>query len=167
MASIDSIARRMAPWSARPVAGCGRRVGRDVSRRSANQEWFRLHQLEARYERAGTFVGRRLPSNAIVITSSQSGASGFTGPPHAVWDMPIQHGWTPRYRVFADAWTEPFLLLETGEEPSFRRRLFRARSEGWTGPAAEVSSRKVRAFIGPMTAKSISRASTRLPEHAQ
>jgi hypothetical protein len=104
---------------------------------------FRLHQLEARYERAGDFVARRLPVNAIVITSSESGSVRlYSGRRTLVWDT-----LDPRWLDSAIAYLrtralEPFLLLESGEESSFRRR-FASSPLGaldWP-PAAEVVSR--------------------------
>jgi hypothetical protein len=144
MASIDSIARRIAAWTARPVVAIAAIVLAFTYVAEAQiRNVFRLHQLEARYERAGDFVARRLPPNAIVITSAESGSVRFySGRRTVVWDT-----LDPRWLDSAIAYLrtrglEPFLLLETGEEPSFRRR-FASSLLGaldWP-PAAEVASR--------------------------
>ncbi|MGH7551813.1 MAG: hypothetical protein ACREMQ_02145, partial [Longimicrobiales bacterium] len=46
-------------------------------REAQERPTFALQQLEARFERAGLFVGDRLPRNAVVITSSESGSVRF------------------------------------------------------------------------------------------
>jgi hypothetical protein len=114
-----------------------------VSEADARQA-FRLHLLETRYERAGSFVNRRLPQNAIVITSSESGSVRFySGRRTLVWDG-LDPAWLDgaiahlRMRGF-----EPFLLLEGGEEQAFRQRFAAGSPLGaldWP-PAAEVASR--------------------------
>jgi hypothetical protein len=144
MASVDSIARRIAPWSARPVvAAVAVALAVTYLGEAQIRNVFRLHQLEARYERAGTFVGRRLPSNAIVITSSESGSVRFySGRRTLVWDMLDPTWLDSAIEYLRMRGLEPFLLLETGEEPSFRRR-FVSSPLGrldWP-PAAEVASR--------------------------
>ena len=48
-------------------------------REAQERPTFVLQQLEARFERAGLFVGDRLPRNAVVITSSESGSVRFYG----------------------------------------------------------------------------------------
>ena len=144
IATLDSIARRIAPWTARPVVAlvsialAVTYVGEAEIRNA-----FRLHLLEARYERAGTFVSQRLPPNAIVITSSESGSVRFySGRRTLVWDA-LEPGWLdPTIAYLRTRGLEPFLLLETREEPLFRRR-FASSLLGaldWP-PAAEVASR--------------------------
>ena len=104
---------------------------------------FRLHLLEARYEQAGDFVDRRLPANAIVITSSESGSVRlYSGRKTLVWDV-LDPAWLDNAIAYLRMdGLEPFLLLETREEPLFRRR-FTSSPLGaldWP-PAAEVASR--------------------------
>jgi hypothetical protein len=84
---------------------------------------FRLHTLEARFARAGTFVSERLPANALVITNWQSGSIRFySGRPTLVWDA-LDPAWLDRAIAFArERGFEPFLLLERWEEPLFRKR---------------------------------------------
>jgi len=144
MASIDSIARRIMPWIARPVvAALAIVLAVTYVGRAEIRNVFRLYQLEARYERAGDFVARRLPPNAIVITSSESGSVRlYSGRKTLVWDT-LDPSWLDSSIAYLRTrGLEPFLLLETGEEPSFRRR-FASSPLGaldWP-PAAEVASR--------------------------
>jgi hypothetical protein len=100
---------------------------REARARSA----FDLQRLEARYEKAGTFVARRLPSNALVITSWESGSVRFySRRPTLVWDV-LEPAWLDRAITFAsDRGFEPYLLFERWEEPRFRERF------GGTGIAA-------------------------------
>ena len=74
---------------------------------------FRLQALEARFEQAGTFVDRRLPQNALVITSGQSGSVRFySGRKTLVWDA-LDPAWLDRAVVFVRArGFEPFLMFE-------------------------------------------------------
>ena len=144
IASLDSIARRIAPWTARPVVAIAAlTLAVTYVGEAGSRNVFRLHLLEARYERTGTFVDRRLPPNAIVITSSESGSVRFySGRRTLAWDA-LDPSWLDAAITYLRTrGLEPFLLLETGEEPSFRRR-FASSPLGaldWP-PAAEVASR--------------------------
>ena len=144
VASIDAIARRTVPWTAKPVVAIvSAMLVMTYVRESDARNVFRLHLLEARYERAGTFVDRRLPANAIVITSAESGSVRFySGRKTLVWDG-LDPAWLDRAVAYLRMnGFEPFLLLETREEPLFRRR-FASSPLGaldWP-PAAEVASR--------------------------
>jgi hypothetical protein len=98
--------------------------------------------MEARFERAGAFVANRLPSNALVITSSESGSVRFyAGRKTLLWDG-LDQAWLDRALVYVRAkGYEPYLLFERREEPDFRQR-FASSSIGrldWP-PMAEVAS---------------------------
>jgi hypothetical protein len=84
---------------------------------------FRLAQLESRFARVGEAVERRLPGNALVITSWYSGSVRFyAGRKTLVWDV-LDPAWLDRAIAFARAkGYEPYLLFESGEEPAFRQR---------------------------------------------
>ena len=84
---------------------------------------FTLKQLEARFERAGRFVDKRLPPNALVITSSESGSVRFyAGRKTLLWDG-LDPAWLDRALVYVRArGYEPYLLLERREETDFRQR---------------------------------------------
>jgi hypothetical protein len=103
---------------------------------------FDLQQLEARFERAGRFVGQRLPQNALVITTAESGSVRFyAGRKTLLWDG-LDPAWLDRALLFVRAkGYEPYLLFERREEPEFRMRFAgndMARLD-WP-PMAEVSS---------------------------
>jgi hypothetical protein len=111
-------------------------------REARDRSVFDLQRLEARYEKAGTFVATRLPPNALVITSWESGSVRFySGRPTLVWDV-LDPAWLDRALDFVRTrGFEPYLLFERWEEPAFRRRF------GGTGiaaldwpPAAEVAA---------------------------
>jgi hypothetical protein len=104
---------------------------------------FRLQVLEARFERGGTFVDRRLPADALVITSWQSGSVRFySGRKTLVWDQLDPARLDEAIAFVRSRGFEPYLLFERWEEPLFRRR-FAAQSLigrlDWP-PAAEVAS---------------------------
>ena len=84
---------------------------------------FDLQRLESRYERAGRYVAQRLPENALVITSWESGSVRFySNRKTLVWDA-LDPAWLDRAIAFSRArGLEPYLLLERWEEPLFRQR---------------------------------------------
>jgi hypothetical protein len=143
VAVIDALCRRNRPPIATPVVALATVLLATLLVREAHDhDVFRLQRLEARYERAGTFVGRRLPANAIVITSWQSGSVRYYGHrPTLVWDS-LDPAWLDRAVMFVRArGLEPFLLFESWEEPIFRTR-FATSPLGaldWP-PMAEVAS---------------------------
>ena len=102
---------------------------------------FRLQRLEARFERAGTYVGRRLPERAIVITSWQSGSVRFYGRRKTlVWDQLPPDSLEQALAYVRQRGYEPFLLFERWEEHVFRER-FGGRGVAaldWP-PAAEIA----------------------------
>ena len=111
-------------------------------REASARPTFMLRQLESRFERAGLFAGRRLPANALVITSAESGAVRFyAGRPTLLWDG-LDPAWLDRVLVYVRGkGYEPYLMFERREEPDFRQRF--AGSEiarlDWP-PMAEVAS---------------------------
>jgi len=143
VAAIDAACRRVSPRAAAPVLACVTLALAPLFiRTAAERSVFRLHALEARFARAGTFVGERLPANALVMTSWQSGSVRFySGRPTLVWDG-LPPAWLDRALVFArDRGFVPFLLFERWEEPLFRQR-FRGSALAaldWP-PMAEIGS---------------------------
>jgi hypothetical protein len=108
-----------------------------------DRQAFRLRAVEARFERAGMFVDRRLPPNALVITTWQSGSVRFySGRKTLVWDQ-LDPAWLDRAIAFASSrGFEPYLLFESREEPLFRERFGGHSAIGrldWR-PVAEVAS---------------------------
>ena len=111
-------------------------------REAQERRTFELQQLEARFERAGAFVGDRLPPNAMVITSWESGSVRFYGGRKTlVWDG-LDPVWLDRALSYVRSkGYEPYLLFERREEPDFRQR-FAGSSVArldWP-PMAEVAS---------------------------
>jgi hypothetical protein len=102
---------------------------------------FRLRNLEWRYRAGGEYVARRLPPNAVVITTQQSGSVRFySGRPTLVWDS-LEPAWLDRAVEFLEAkGYRPYFLFEMNEESLFRQRFEgRGRFGGldWP-PAAEI-----------------------------
>ena len=124
VAVIDAVCRRIRPAIAPAAVAMATVVLALLFVREARDgETFRLQRLEGRFERAGSYVGRRLPPNAIVITSWQSGSVRFYGHrPTLVWDG-LDPAWLDRAIDFVRArGLEPYLLFESWEEPIFRTR---------------------------------------------
>jgi hypothetical protein len=139
IATIDAAWRRMAgPLRGRPAGPLrGTRptyVGLPIAvvtailvvlfvREARDRSAFRLERLEARYVRAGEYVDRRLPPNALVITSWESGSVRFySGRKTLTWDQ-LDPAWIDRAVEYVRArGYEPFLLFERWEEPIFRQR---------------------------------------------
>jgi hypothetical protein len=103
---------------------------------------FRLQRLESRFERAGIYVGERLPPNALVFTTWHSGSVRFyAGRKTVVWDVLHPEWLDPALDFVRARGYEPFFLFEGQEEPVFRQR-FRSSAAGaldWP-PAAEIMS---------------------------
>jgi hypothetical protein len=102
---------------------------------------FGLKRLESRYVSAGRYVSDRLPSNALLITSWESGSVRFySGRKTLVWDA-LDPAWLDRAISYSRTrGFEPYLLFEKWEEPLFRQR-FPQSAVGaldWP-PAAEVA----------------------------
>jgi hypothetical protein len=124
VAVVDAILRRLrAPAAAWITAAVVLALALLFVRETRARPTFVLRQIEARFERAGIFVGNRLPPNAIVVTSSESGSVRFYGRRKTlVWDQ-LDPAWLDRALVYVRAkGYEPYLLLERREEPDFRQR---------------------------------------------
>lgn len=84
---------------------------------------FLLEQLESKFVKAGEDVARRLPRNALVISTFHSGSVRYySGRPTLVWAA-LDPAWLDRALDFARAeGYEPYLLFESWEEQRFRDR---------------------------------------------
>jgi len=84
---------------------------------------FALRRLESVYARSGDEVARRLPSNALVVTSRYSGSVRYyAGRETLVWDV-LDPASLDGAVAFARAHgLEPFFMLDSGEEEAFRMR---------------------------------------------
>ena len=110
-------------------------------REARNRSVFDLPRLEARYSRAGAYVADRLPPNALLIASWESGSLRFYGHRTTlVWDV-LDPAWLDRAIAYTRTrGLEPYLVFERWEEPIFRQR-FPGSDIGkldWP-PAAEVA----------------------------
>jgi hypothetical protein len=125
IAVLDAMWRRWTPFrDARAfLAAAAAILAVLFVREAVDRQAFRLQRMEARFERAGTFVGDRLPRNALVITSWHSGSVRFYGNRKTlVWDA-LDPGWLDRALAYVRArGYEPYLLFEGSEESGFRRR---------------------------------------------
>ena len=125
VAVLDAMWRRWTPFrDARPLLAVAVAIlAVYFVREAADRQAFRLQRMEARFERAGTFVGERLPRNALVITSWHSGSVRFYGNRKTlVWDV-LDPAWLDRALVYLRGrGYEPYLMFEGSEESGFRRR---------------------------------------------
>jgi hypothetical protein len=124
MGVIDTIVRRVGVRRRWPVTTVAALVLAVLFVREARERsTFRLQRFEARFARAGIFVADRLPENALVVTSWESGSVRFyAGRKTLVWDA-LDPAWLDRALVYVRSkGYEPFLLFERREEPDFRRR---------------------------------------------
>ena len=108
---------------------------------------FDLQRLESRYKRAGDYVARRLPENALVITSWESGSVRFySNRKTLVWDA-LDPEWLDRAISFSRTrGLEPYLLFEGWEEPLFRQRFAGSSVAALDWPPAAEIAGQVRIF---------------------
>ena len=86
------------------------------------QHVFDLRQLEADFVRVGT-AARRLPANALVITSRYSGSVRFYGGrPTLVWDVLDPSSLDAAVAFATGKGLDPYLVVASGEESAFRQR---------------------------------------------
>jgi hypothetical protein len=92
-------------------------------REAGARQVFHLAELESVFERAGRVVGTRVPQHALVVTSRFSGAVRFyASKPTLVWDVLDPAALDAALAFAREKGLEPFLLLDSGEEPAFRER---------------------------------------------
>jgi dolichyl-phosphate-mannose-protein mannosyltransferase len=115
---------------------------------AADRAVFRLRDLERRFRDGGDYVARKLPPNAVIFTTQQSGSIRFyAGRPTIIWDM-LDPAWLDRavddlrargYHVF--------FLFEKQEDLTFRQR-FEANSKigGLEWPPMAQIGQDVRIF---------------------
>ena len=103
---------------------------------------FALQEMEERFARAGRFVARRLPANALVITDYESGSVPFYSGRRALAWGALDPAWLDRALTFARAQGfEPYLLFERPEEAGFKSRFGQSEvgALDWP-PMAEVAT---------------------------
>jgi hypothetical protein len=124
VAVVDAALRRLRVPGGVWVTGAAVAVLSVVFVREARERpTFSLQRLEARFERTGVFVDRRLPTNALVITASGSGSVRFySGRKTMLWDG-LEPAWLDRALLYVQSnGYEPYLLFERREEAEFRQR---------------------------------------------
>ena len=143
VAVVDATLRRWTPIrDSRLVLGAFTIVLALIFIREAEaRDAFRLQRLESRFERVGRFVATRLPSNALVLTSWESGSVRYySGRKTITWDS-LDPAWLDRVLEYLRMrGYEPYLLFERLEENGFRSRFREASRLGaldWP-PAFEV-----------------------------
>jgi hypothetical protein len=106
-----------------------------------------LQRLEARFERAGTVVGERLPPNALVLTVWHSGSVRFYGQRKTlVWDA-LDPAWLDRALAYLGSrGYEPYLLFDGAEEAAFRRQFAGSAIGALDWPPAMDIGGQVRVF---------------------
>ncbi len=124
VATIDAACRRLSPRAAAPVLAVMTVVlAVGFIRASHDGNVFRLQRLEARFARAGMFVGRRLPANTLVIANWHSGSVRFySGRPTLAWGGLDPHSLDAAMMFARERGLEPVLLFERWEEQPFRER---------------------------------------------
>ena len=136
IAVVDALLHlwRVPLWLARGTSGKGLShtfgvvalatlIGIFFLRQARARSVFDLHRLEARYERAGLYVDSRLPADALIVTSWESGSIRYYGHRNTlVWDS-LDPAWLDRAIAYLRTrGYEPYLLFERWEEPIFRQR---------------------------------------------
>ena len=84
---------------------------------------FALQGMEHHFVEAGTYVANRLPARAAIVTVKYSGSVHYySGRPALAWDTLDAATLEPAFTFLRDQGYEPYLLLATEEEPTFRER---------------------------------------------
>ena len=142
VAVVDAVASRAASKGAALVTGaCALALSLWMVSVARDRQAFRLDRVDARYARAGEYVALRLPANALVVTGWHGGSVRFhSGRPTFAWgELPPE--WLDRALAFVrDEGLEPYLMLESWEEPLFRKQ-FRGTAIGeldWP-PIADIT----------------------------
>ena len=109
---------------------------------------FELRDLERRFRDGGEYVARKLPANAVVFTTQQSGSVRFySGRPTIVWDM-LDPAWLDRAVAhFQQRGLRPFFLFEYQEDLGFRSRFeSHGRLGGLEWPPAALIGKEIKIF---------------------
>ena len=109
---------------------------------------FELRDLERRFRDGGEYVARKLPPNAVVFTTQQSGSVRFySGRPTIIWDM-LDAAWLDRaVEHYQRRGLRPFFLFEQEEDRGFRARFESSgRFGGLEWPPAALIGRQIKIF---------------------
>jgi hypothetical protein len=115
---------------------------------SSDRAVFRLRDFERRFRDGGEYVARKLPPNAVVFTTQQSGSVRFyAGRPTIIWDM-LDPAWLDRALDDLRArGYHPYFLFEKQEDLTFRQRFeTTSRIGGLEWPPIAQLGQEVRIF---------------------
>jgi len=124
LGTVAGLARRVAArWMGTALAVAAALLIVPGLRTTFTKQAFLLESLESVFPRSGEVVARRLPGNALVITSRYSGSVRYyAGRKTLVWDA-LDAAWLDRAVAFVrESGFEPYFLLDSGEEAAFRQR---------------------------------------------
>jgi hypothetical protein len=110
---------------------------------------FRAWEGERKYPAVGTFVRDRLPRSAFVLAAQHSGSLRYySHRPTLRWDLLDRGSLDRALRSMRNAGYDPFLVVDTGEDESFRRRFGGAspRAIENLAPLATIGNTTVYAF---------------------
>jgi hypothetical protein len=84
---------------------------------------FRVWEGERKYPAVGEFVRDRLPRSAFVLAAQHSGSLRYySHRPTLRWDLLDRASLDRALRSMRDAGYDPFLVVDTGEDETFRQR---------------------------------------------
>jgi hypothetical protein len=114
---------------------------------AAQQSAYVLRDYEARYRTVGRYLDASLPSNAVIVTSQQSGSARFyTGLPIVRWDLlavDLEEA-VARLRALG---RRPVLVVEDWEKPALRARFPSGPTAGLDWPPRAEAGRTTRVGI--------------------
>jgi hypothetical protein len=88
---------------------------------------FALRVQERKYPLAGAFVRDNLPANAFVLAAQHSGSVRYyANRPTLRWDLMAPGRLDETLAILRSQGTEPFLVVDVGEDDEFRRKFDRA-----------------------------------------
>jgi hypothetical protein len=112
-----------------------------------DRDAFRLKAMESRFARAGEYVARRLPANAVVLTVWQSGSVRYyAGRNTIVWDALPPDGLDRAFEFLRARQLKPYLLFERDEDATFRQRFADSPTGAVDWPPMADIGRVVRVF---------------------
>jgi hypothetical protein len=148
VAVLREIARRVAgrlDTLAAAGAVCALGIAWILAARSGRA--FEVGALERHYRNAGRYVADRLPERAAIITVKNSGSVHYyAGRPTLSWDTLEPQTLDTVLAFLRDQKYQPYLLLESDEEPAFRARFSGSAAGGLDWPPAAQIGRTIRIY---------------------
>ncbi len=138
--TIERIASARVAGIAAVVVAAG--LGGFCVRAAADRHAFALQFLEQRYRSAGIVVRDRLPPDAVVLSVWDSGAVKFHGRREALrWEALDPQWLEPGLDWLRRRGRPPYIMVESWEEPGFRKRFGDSSEVGQARLAAAVRNR--------------------------